>query len=251
VPPERTTPKPAGSAHKQASHKQAANKQTSGNRATSKSKPAEVPEPPGSAPEVATSRVAREPERRKLTEPSVMRALAHPLRLALMEALGREGPLTATAAAELLDDSPGNMSWHLNVLAKHGFVEEAEGGRGRARPWRLVNLGTEFIDSPDNPELSLAGETFTRVLLDRNNKRAHQWLDEKRSYPARWRKAAFTTNAVTYLTAEELEEVGDKITDLLNEYRGRSLDIDKRPKGSRPVSIGAIGYPLPPLPSGN
>jgi DNA-binding transcriptional ArsR family regulator len=56
-------------------------------------------------------------DHRDISDPRTMRALAHPVRLALLEALRREGPLTATSAAELLDDSPGNMSWHLQTLA--------------------------------------------------------------------------------------------------------------------------------------
>ena len=40
--------------------------------------------------------IARREEPRKLTDPRVIRALAHPVRIALLEALVREGPLTAT-----------------------------------------------------------------------------------------------------------------------------------------------------------
>jgi DNA-binding transcriptional ArsR family regulator len=195
--------------------------------------------------------VARDPGRRKLTDPVVMRALAHPVRIALLEALLREGPLTATAAAAILDDSPGNMSWHLNVLAKYGFVEEAEGGRGRSRPWRLVNLGTSFTDDTDDPELSVAGETFSRVIIERNHEKAQRWLDERRSYPQKWRKAAFASYTVTYLTPAELEKLGDEITELLSKYRNRSLDLNARPADSRAVSISALGHPLPLNPSGN
>ena len=180
-----------------------------------------------------------------------MRALAHPVRVALLEALLREGPLTATAAAALLDDSPGNMSWHLNVLAKYGFVEEAEGGRGRSRPWRLVNLGTSFRDDPENPELSVAGETFSRLILERNLDSAHRWLDERRSYPRKWQNAAFGSYTVTYLTPAELEDLGEEITELLSKYRNRSLDRNARPAGSRPVRISSVGHPIPPTPSGN
>jgi DNA-binding transcriptional ArsR family regulator len=195
--------------------------------------------------------VARSPEPRKLTDPKVMRALAHPMRLAIMEALVREGPLTATAAAAILDDSPGNMSWHLNVLAKYGFVEEAEGGRGRSRPWRLVNLGNQYDDSVDDPELALAGETFSRVILDRNFERAERWVNERRTYPAKWRKAAFNNSSISYLTADELEDLGNQILQLMAKYNERRLDIDKRPKGSQAVSISAVGHPLPSNPSGN
>jgi DNA-binding transcriptional ArsR family regulator len=190
--------------------------------------------------------VARDPARRKLTDPKVMRALAHPLRIALLDALLREGPLTATAAANILDDSPGNMSWHLNVLAKYGFVEEVEDTPGRSRPWRLVNLGTEFNDDDDDdPELVLAGETFSRVIQDRNNERAQRWIDERRSYPPKWRKAGFSSSTTTYLTAEELTDVGHEITAIFDRYRDRSYDIELRPEGSRAVSIVSFGHPLP------
>ena len=67
-------------------------------------------------------------------DPAAMRALAHPVRLQLLELLGRDGALTATQAGALLDELPGNVSWHFRVLARHGFVTEAEGGNGRGRP---------------------------------------------------------------------------------------------------------------------
>jgi DNA-binding transcriptional ArsR family regulator len=195
--------------------------------------------------------VARDPNRRKLTDPVVLRALAHPVRVALLEALTREGPLTATAAAAVLDDSPGNMSWHLNVLAKYGFVEEAEGGHGRARPWRLVNLGTEFQEQDDDAELNTAAETFSRVIIDRNHERTHRWLNERRSYPPKWRTAAFSSQTITYLTAEELDAVGNELTEIMSRYRERTYDIEKRPEGSRPVAIMAFGHPVTPGPTGN
>src|SRR6201985_3941873 len=78
-----------------------------------------------------------EPARRLITEARTMRALAYPLRVALLEAIRRDGEITASRAADLLDESPGNMSWHLQTLAKYGFVEETGEGRGRSRPWRL------------------------------------------------------------------------------------------------------------------
>src|ERR1700749_2310784 len=91
-------------------------------------------------------------EPREITDARTMRALAHPTRLALLELLGREGELTAARAAELLDDSPGNMSWHLQTLAKYGFVEETGEGKGRSRPWRLASEGQSFETGVADPE---------------------------------------------------------------------------------------------------
>jgi len=51
------------------------------------------------------------------------------------------GPLTATELADRLDETPANCSWHLRKLAEHAFVEEAGGGIGRQRPWRVRSIG--------------------------------------------------------------------------------------------------------------
>ena len=75
---------------------------------------------------------------RHLTDPRMLKAVAHPVRLALLEALTLRGPLTATEAGEMIDETPTTCSFHLRQLARFGLVEEAGGGVGRARPWRVV-----------------------------------------------------------------------------------------------------------------
>ena len=82
-------------------------------------------------------------------DPLAMRALAHPTRIRLMEELTLRGPMTATEAAEHVGESPSSCSFHLRMLAKYGFVEEAEGGAGRRRPWRVVALGSRWRSGPD------------------------------------------------------------------------------------------------------
>src|SRR5215467_6271900 len=52
-----------------------------------------------------------------LTDPRAMRALAHPMRIALIELLGVEGTITATQASEILGESPANCAFHLRTLA--------------------------------------------------------------------------------------------------------------------------------------
>src|ERR671939_1979408 len=80
-----------------------------------------------------------------------MRALAHPTRLALLDHLHAAGQATATECAAAVGDSPSSCSYHLRALAKWGFVEEAEGGVGRERPWRptasRIEFGSEGLES--------------------------------------------------------------------------------------------------------
>src|SRR6202034_3969611 len=107
--------------------------------------------------------------RRVITDPRTMRALAHPIRIALLEALGREGELTASRAAEMFDESPGNMSWHLQTLAKYGYIEEAGSGKGRSRPWRIASVSNRFETAADDPETRAAGEALATTFADRSS----------------------------------------------------------------------------------
>jgi DNA-binding transcriptional ArsR family regulator len=191
-------------------------------------------------------------EQRDISDPRTMRALAHPVRLALLEALRREGPLTATRAAELLDDSPGNMSWHLQTLAKYGFVEEAGGGRGRSRPWRVVALTLNVSGGRLNdPEFAAAENALETSLQERAYQRLRQWRSGRHAFSAPWQKSAFSTDALAYLTPEELKQLGEEIVALLTRYNSRALDKAERPADALPVHIVAFAHPVPPTASGN
>lgn len=184
---------------------------------------------------------------RTVTDARTMRALAHPVRLALLEALARYGPLTATKAAELLNDTPGNMSWHLQTLAKYGFVEEAGGGRGRSRPWKAINQTSSFETALGDPETMAAGDALEAVFQERNAERQREWWTARRSYPPKWRKAAFSADAFTYLTDTELARLEADIMALIAKYQDRIADTKARPAGALPVHLVAYGHPLPPL----
>src|SRR4029453_16773762 len=74
-------------------------------------------------------------EAKTLDGPS-LKALAPPLRMRLLAELRYHGPATATKLGEALGESSGATSYHLRVLAAHGFVVDdtaAYGGRGRGR----------------------------------------------------------------------------------------------------------------------
>jgi DNA-binding transcriptional ArsR family regulator len=132
------------------------------------------------------------PRRQIVDDARAMRALAHPLRVALLEAMRRDGEITATRAAELLDESPGNMSWHLQTLAKYGFVEETGHGRGRARPWRLTSASHTFETGMADPERALAGEALERTFLERTTSQLREWWSRRLTYPEKWRRTGRT-----------------------------------------------------------
>ncbi|MET0143730.1 MAG: helix-turn-helix domain-containing protein [Ilumatobacteraceae bacterium] len=190
-------------------------------------------------------------ERRRVTDAMEMRALAHPVRVALLDLLGRDGPMTATAAGEALGESPANASFHLRTLAKHGFVEEAPGGRGRQRPWRRVSPGHSWDDDAGDAATAAVAQSLSRHLAQRAIDRRETWEATRATYSQGWREAAFTFDTLVYLTDDELRSVGQEIMAIVDRYVERVADRTTRPDGALPVAIVATGHPLTPTPSGN
>jgi predicted ArsR family transcriptional regulator len=181
----------------------------------------------------------------ELTDPGVMRALTHPLRLELIELLWREGSINATEAAREFGESQASCSFHLRQLAKFGFVEEVEGVRGRARPWRLSRRGMRFANVHDDPEADIAWAALERLLRDRQMARYRKWLEGRSRYSRPWRDAPYHSQRVVWLTPEELREVAEKITELLvGLFPDRRDDPAARPVDALAVEVLSIGYPI-------
>src|SRR4051794_41396768 len=116
----------------------------------------------GTGPEASTEASAGTPAKlpvRRVTDASTLRALSHPVRIQLMEALGMHGTMTATQVGELIGESPTTCSFHLRQLARYGFVEEAGGGKGRARPWRGARESLPPASTPGDTEAQPAAQT--------------------------------------------------------------------------------------------
>ena len=95
------------------------------------------------------------PENRPvLTDPEVLEALAHPVRLDLLTYLMTSGPATASVCARQIGDTPSNCSYHMRALARHGLVEQVSSGDGRERPWQATVTGfaVDTEADPDSPE---------------------------------------------------------------------------------------------------
>jgi len=199
----------------------------------------------------------RQRERVDLTDPKAMRALAHPLRWALLEALAQAGTLTATQASEMLNESPANCAFHLRTLAKYGFVVEAGGGRGRERPWRRAYDTLSWGRNPDDPGAAIAAEALDQVWIDRLLNRARRSLTSTGSWPRDLGDALGTSSSRLYVTPAEARRLYAMISEAFGqladdpEIAGRR-NPDRRPADAVPVEFVLLGYPVldSPLPPG-
>jgi len=186
------------------------------------------------------------PEPRKLTDAQTLRALAHPVRIALYEELAFVGgAMTATELGKRIGETATTCSFHLRQLAKYGFVEEAGRGKGRARPWRLTSLGWDIPVTHD-PEAQTAGNAVLRLSRERAFARYRRWQETKAAHPREWQEAADDSEYVSYLTPEELTQVKQELHAVLERFWDRLKEPARRPPGSLPVETLLLSYPIEP-----
>ncbi len=187
-----------------------------------------------------------ESTQRRISDARTLRAIAHPVRIAIMEQLTINGAMTATEVGDRLDETPANCSWHLRKLAEYGFVEEATGGTGRQRPWQVTHIGMSWGDDPDGPQgadLQLAGQALTEVLVAREVDRLMESQARAADEPNEWRVAATSTQSMMWLTADELQAANDAVREALMKHFDRHQDPALRPPGSRLCAFLAWGVP--------
>ncbi len=170
------------------------------------------------------------------TDAAAVKALAHPLRLQILDLLRFEGPSTATLLGRRAGESSGSMSYHLRQLARYGFIEEAPGRGGRERWWRYRHRRVTLdVDGGSGREL-------LAELLSREAYGLDSFLAQ-RDLPPEWDAGSFFTTLALRLTAAELAELCDGMRELLARFR--RAEAEDPPAEARPVRLLAFGYPLP------
>jgi DNA-binding transcriptional ArsR family regulator len=175
-------------------------------------------------------------QRATIRDPQVMRAMAHPARLAIMEYLSDGAVATATECAEVCGLSPSATSYHLRALARAGLVEEAPSrGDGRERVWRAAHSSLRIDAQTDSPESLTAARELMEMVLARDEEKIAQWMDSAESEPKEWFDAAGLTRQQVFLTAAELTELFKTVEKLLEPY-GR-IERPDPPEGARKVGV--------------
>lgn len=166
-----------------------------------------------------------------------LRALAHPLRWKLLDLLYSERAATATRCAEVLGESVASCSYHLNFLAKYGYIEEAPGGRGRQKPWRLTSVEQNLSYAGPDPDGRLASLAATEAFLDHELERLKDRLRRTDTEPEQWRSAGALAGVTVPLTADELREASEALQAILLRHAKRTAGEEPVPPGAREVRL--------------
>lgn len=155
-------------------------------------------------------------QRPLLTDPEVLEALAHPVRLDLLTYLMAAGPATASTCARAVGDTPSNCSYHLRTLARHGLAERVQSDDRRQRPWRATITGFSIEPNvdPDTPQgRSNAAVLSASVALEQGLLR--EYLANRDRVSDAWREADNASSYTLRLTPTELSELNAEIDALL------------------------------------
>ena len=184
------------------------------------------------------------PER--IIELESLKALAHPLRVRILDTLSTYGEFTASGLGERLGESSGSMSYHLRQLEKHHFVREVEGkGTARERWWERVpggiKLGTP--GSETSPSERAASRLVLREWMNNRSTVLNDFLERGDDVLSEeWLAASSISLSNLWLTSEQSNELGNRLQGVLDEfvvaYRGQ------RVPGARPVQTHINVFPV-------
>jgi DNA-binding transcriptional ArsR family regulator len=184
----------------------------------------------------------RDDEPVRLSDPRAIRALAHPARLAVLDALNRGQTLTATEAADVAGLSPSAMSYHLRALAKWGIVREADADQasdGRERRWVRAGAGVRFDPPPRGADAATA--FIATHYLDESRSQLANWLANQSRESEFWREHSVMAYRETWLTEDEAVELG-RLAETMIDEEHRALS--ERPPGARRVRLTFMMFPI-------
>ncbi|MCS7483956.1 helix-turn-helix domain-containing protein [Umezawaea endophytica] len=176
----------------------------------------------------------------EITDPAVLKAMAHPLRRRIVAEL-RRGPASATTLAAALQENTGSTSYHLRELAKHGFVEDEPSlGKGKERWWRVVKRDLRYPRRYEqSAEMAAALDELNAVQLA-EDLAAWKEFQAQSGGMGSWGDAVPYSRGSIVVTQEELGEFFEDYLALLKRYWREDVPAD-----AREVLLRFIAFPKP------
>lgn len=149
-----------------------------------------------------------------VTDPAMLRALAHPLRQRIMWEFGARDHLRAADLAKITGEPANAVSYHLRSLAKAGLIVEKPelAGDSRDRVWVMSHPEGFYF-----PEPSAAGDALLADRLD--------WLrglmDE--TLPRDPLAARMQYMAAAMLTRDEARRMGEEVVEVFERWRAHGI----------------------------
>ena len=168
-------------------------------------------------------------EPQPLSDPRVLRAIAHPVRTRILEELSASGPIRAADVARELGIPANQASFHLRQLAKYGLVEEApeEARDKRDRVWKAT-AGAGLSIDVTALEKEPGGKAAATVFLRSAAGYAHQLVEVAYGQERAPETHRSTLDTAVRLTKDEASQLSAEVSELVQRWternRGRGHD---------------------------
>jgi DNA-binding transcriptional ArsR family regulator len=175
-----------------------------------------------------------------------LRALAHPLRVQILNTLSTYGSFTSSGLAERLGESSGATSYHLRQLEKHGFVREVKGkGTGRERWWErtpgTIDVGSD--EAISTPAGRSASSMIFRQMRYNQERMLSEFVDRGPDELAdEWLDSSVISALNTRMTPEQMREFVTEVMKLTDKYV--VANKNQYVPNSRPVVVNFQTFPV-------
>lgn len=165
-----------------------------------------------------------------LTDPVVIKALAHPIRMqivSLLEATTR----SPSDLAEILDEPLGKVSYHVRTLADKGLIELVDSQPRRGAVEHYYTLSTRWVidrgtwqDLPDDVKQSMTSNLLTEICADLHS------ADDRDAFSD---PDAYLTRSHVELDREAQSSLSEKIDQLLRDVATLEEESRQRSEARR------------------
>lgn len=174
-----------------------------------------------------------------ISDPVRIRALAHPVRLELLDYLDDAGKATATECAAATGESVASCSYHLRMLSKHGYIEQVD-QPGREKPWKVVSHGRSSVIDRNAPGSVHAASAMASIFVHRQLDRIQSWLQRASQLPVEDIDVSTVTSSSFYATHDEIRQFREDLWELARRFDGRWQHPELWPEGSVPVQLFSV-----------
>ena len=159
-----------------------------------------------------------------------LRALGHPLRLRVLDALSDGDELTNRELASRLGVDPGHLHFHVRLLHRAGLIERCESRGRREKPYRIA--ASTFRVAPELASSGLARDAQAAVLAS-----------VERAWSAYAAAGRFRSAQLTVRVRP------DQLSGLLRELAERAAVLEDR--NTDPLVVTLFAHPPAPADEGD
>ncbi|WP_052423814.1 ArsR/SmtB family transcription factor [Nonomuraea candida] len=180
----------------------------------------------------------------------VLRVLTNRFRMRLFSLLFRVGPVTVSELARRMDADPGQVSYHLRQMQKHGLIEDVpELARDSRERWvRAAMRGLAVLDLQTPEARAVVRACNSQWVIDQFE-RLRDFERTRTTLPEEWQDVAFGGSHHLRLTRDELWQLAGQLNAVLAPWRELTksrVESSEAPPGTRPIFIFYHAFPEDP-----